>query len=100
MTAARTTPLRTAEARRAALKQAEFARKLPVAEEESYAPPTAAERAATQARALRGAGTAGPAQITSTISFSNPEIEAAEAETTAPSSAPEPASVTLVPAVR
>ena len=67
MAAARTTSLKPGAARRAALWQAEFARKLPVAEEESYAPPTAAERAATQAGALRGAGTAAPAEVSLTM---------------------------------
>lgn len=67
MAAARTTPLKPAEARRAALRQAEFARKLPDAEEESYAPPTAAESAATRSRALRGAETAAPAEVSLTM---------------------------------
>ena len=95
MAAARTTALTPAEARRAALRQAEFARKLPVAEEESYAPPTAAEREATRNRALRGAGTAAPAEVSlelrprATADAAGARVrEGTDEDTSAPASSP------------
>jgi hypothetical protein len=61
---------------------------LPSFEDEDFTRPTESQREETRRAALKGYGGAGPAQITSTISFSNPQIEAAEVETATPTTAP------------